>query len=246
MWLNSLIETLLLIVTTTFVAGTIGTITAISAWWSNKLWAYYVPVLTLGVPPWLLSYYISDFGYIDPWLGASISLGVCCSVYPHSIIASSLSNRAHKSWEMIIVARGQNIKSLFMAIWPSLKISLLPSIAIVAAEVVADFGVSNFYGLNTVTMMTYNIWTSTWNMEQIWQGVITLALLGIIISFFTLKSVSSIQSDNTNKQSNLWATLAITPTLLLILFGIYKSIDWISVGGQFHNEEFFTEFTLGL
>jgi iron(III) transport system permease protein len=241
MWINSLFETSLLILFTVIIAGVIGTFTAVSAWWSNKLWAYYVPVLTLGVPPWLLSYYISDFGYIDPWLGASISLGVCCSVYPHSIIASSLSNRAHKSWEMIIVARGQNIKSLFMAIWPSLKISLLPSIAIVAAEVVADFGVSNFYGLNTVTMMTYNIWTSTWNMEQIWQGVITLALLGIIISFFTLKSVSSIQSDNTNKQSNLWATLAITPTLLLILFGIYKSIDWISVGGQFHNEEFFTE-----
>jgi iron(III) transport system permease protein len=241
MWLNSLIETLLLIVTTTFVAGTIGTITAISAWWSNKLWAYYIPLFILGVPPWLFSYYISDFGYIDPWIGASLSLGICCSVYPHAILSSSLANRAYKSWEMLVVSQGKNFKSMFLAIWPSLKLSILPSTAIIMAEVIADFGVSNFYGLNTITMSTYNVWTSTWDLSHIWNGIIILGLLGILVSQLNNKTMLSLQSDLNNRKSIFWAVVSIVPTIMLITFGLYKSINWIYLGADFHEDGFVTE-----
>ena len=242
LWLSALEQTLLLIVLTSIISLTIGTITAVSAWWSNKTWAYYVPLLTLGIPPWLLSYYLSEFGYIDPWLGASVSLGVCCSVYPHSIISASLANRAHKAWEMMTVVNGRNFKSLFTAIWPSLKLSLLPSIAIIAAECVADFGVSNFYGLNTVTMLTYNIWTSTWNTSQIWWGIGLLAILGIVISQLDLKTSTSLQGDNSSKSKISWALLAILPTVILISFGVYTSVNWIFTGATFETDDFLKEF----
>jgi iron(III) transport system permease protein len=240
-WFDSIISTFLLIIFTSIISISIGTLTAVSAWWSNKTWAYYVPLLILGVPPWLLSYYLSEFGYINPWLGASVSLGVCCSVYPHSIVSASLANRAHKAWEMMTVVNGQNFKSLFTAIWPSLKLSLLPSIAIIAAECVADFGVSNFYGLNTVTMLTYNIWTSTWNMSQIWWGVALLALLGIAISQLDLKTSTSLQGDNSSKSRILWAILAILPTIMLIGFGVYTSLAWIVTGATFEADDFLKE-----
>jgi iron(III) transport system permease protein len=242
-WFSAVSLTLLLIFLTISVSLTIGFITAVSAWWSNKTWAYYFPLLILGVPPYLLTYFLSDFGYINPWIGAAISLGVCCSVYPHVLISASLANRAHRSWEMMIVVNGKNFKSLLMAIWPSLKLSLLPSIAIIAAEVVADWGVSNFYGINTLTMMTYNVWTSTWDMSLIIWGLSLLAVFGILISRLDLMSLTSIQNDNTNKRSNFWGAVAITPTILLLGFGIFKSLQWIFLGAEFHSDEFFRELT---
>lgn len=240
-WVSSLGTTFLLILLTIIVALAIGAITAVSAWWSNRLWAYYMPLLILGVPPWLLSYFLSDFGYINPWIGAAVSLGVCCSVYPHVLISSSLANRAFKSWEMLAVVRGKNLTSLLMAVWPSLKISLLPSMAIIAAEVTADWGVSNFYGLNTLTMMTYNIWTSTWNLQQITWGVISLALMGFVISRMDLNSLVAIQTDKHNKFYTRWAVVAVLPTLLLLGFGIFKSVEWITLGAEFHSDDFFKE-----
>lgn len=243
MWLNALEQTFLLIVLTSLISVSIGTVTAVAAWWSNKTWAYYIPLLMLGIPPWLLSYYISEFGYINPWIGASLSMGLCCSVYPHSLISASLANRAHKAWEMMIVVNGKNLKSLFTAIWPSLKFSFLPSVAIIAAECVSDFGVSNFYGLNTVTMLTYNIWTSTWNISQIVYGIISLAVLGYIISQMDVMTVSYLQNDNTNKQSLTWGLLSILPTILLIGFGVYQSVTWILFGGEFYKDDFIKEFS---
>lgn len=241
-WYNSIISTLLLIFFTSLISISIGTITAVSAWWSNKTWAYYVPLLTLGIPPWLLSYFMSEYGYINPWIGASLSLGICCSIYPHSLISASLANRAHKSWEMMTVVNGKNFKSLATAIWPSLKYSLLPSLAIIAAECVADFGVSNFYGLNTITMLTYNIWTSTWNMSQIWYGVVLLAVLGFVISRLDVMNLASLPNDNKSKSSAWWAIVAIMPTILLIGFGVYQSIEWIVFGAQFYADDFLQEF----
>jgi iron(III) transport system permease protein len=240
-WLSAVESTVFLIFLTTLVSLTIGCLTAVSAWWSNRTWAYYVPLLILGVPPYLLAYFLSDFGYINPWIGAAISLGVCCSVYPHVLISASLANRAHKAWEMMIVVNGKNFSSLLTAIWPSLRLSLLPSIAIIAAEVVADWGVSNFYGINTLNMMTYNVWTSTWDMSLIIWGISLLAIFGILISRLNLMSLTSIQNDNTNKQSNFWAGVAVTPTVLLLGFGIFKSIQWILLGADFHSESFFNE-----
>lgn len=241
-WLSALEQTLSLIVLTSMVSLTIGTITAVSAWWSNKTWAYYVPLLTLGIPPWLLSYFMSDYGYLNPWIGASLSLGICCSIYPHSLISASLANRAHKSWEMMTVVNGKNFKSLVIALWPSLKYSLLPSIAIIAAECIADFGVSNFYGLNTITMLTYNIWTSTWNMGQIVYGLALLAVLGFVISRLDVMNLASLQNDNKSKSSTLWAIVAIMPTMLLLGFGVYQSVEWIVLGAQFHADDFLQEF----
>lgn len=241
MWINSLEQTAILSILTVIVSLSIGTVTAISAWWSNQRWAYYVPLLMLGVPPYLFSYYLSDFGYINPWFGAAISLGVCCSVYPHTLILASLANRAHKSWEMMILVKGKNIKSLLTALWPSLRISILPSIAIVIAEVIADWGVSNFYGINTLTMVTYNVWTSTWNISTIIWGVVLLATMGILISRLDAVSLVSIQNDNKSKKNILWAVIAILPTIALILFGIFKSIEWILIGAEFHSEDFFIE-----
>lgn len=241
MWINSIEQTIILSLLTVTVSLAIGTITAVSAWWSNQRWAYYVPLLILGIPPYLLSYFLSDFGYINPWVGASISLGLCCSVYPHVLISASLANRAYKSWEMMIVTNGKNISSLITAIWPSLRISLLPSIAIVVAEVVADWGVSNFYGINTLTMVTYNVWTSTWNIATISWGLILLATLGILISRLDTTSLVSIQNDNKTSNSNFYALIAVLPTILLISFGIIKSIQWILVGADFHSDDFLLE-----
>jgi iron(III) transport system permease protein len=128
-----------------------------------------------------------------------------------------------------------------MAIWPSLKLSLLPSVAIIAAEVIADWGVSNFYGINTLTMMTYNIWTSTWDMRLIAWGIAALAVFGILVSRLNLKNFTSIQNDNTNKQSIVWGSIAVLPTILLLVFGIVKSIQWTMISEEFHSDEFFSE-----
>ena len=141
----------------------------------------------------------------------------------------------------MVVVNGKNIRSLLTAIWPSLKLSLLPSVAIIAAEVVADWGVSNFYGINTLTMMTYNVWTSTWDMSLILWGIVSLAIFGILISRLDLMNLTAIQNDNTNKQSNFWASVAIAPTLLLLGFGILKSLQWIYLGADFHPDDFFKE-----
>jgi ABC-type Fe3+ transport system permease subunit len=181
----------------------------------------------------LFTFYFSEtFGIVDPWIGAAISLGVCCSVYPHSIISSSLANRAYKDWEMLQVIKGKNLKSLAMAVYPSLKISLLPSIAIVAAECITDFGVSNFYGLNTVTMLTYNLWTSTWNFGSLVWGIFILLAMGILISRLETNTIVSLTSSNTTRKSNVYGIIAVLPTLSLLLFGMVKSIEWIVMQGS--------------
>lgn len=233
MWIDSIINTGFLILLSSIISFLIGTFTALFAWKSNQRWAYFLPLLTLAVPPWLFTFYFSEtFGIIEPWVGASISLGVCCSVYPHSIISSSLANRAYKDWEMLQVIKGKNLKSLAMAVYPSIKISLLPSIAIVAAECITDFGVSNFYGLNTVTMLTYNLWTSTWNFGSMIWGLFILLAMGILVSRLETNTIISLTSSNTTKKSNFYGIIAILPTLSLLLFGTIKSIEWIILQGS--------------
>jgi iron(III) transport system permease protein len=144
---------------------------------------------------------------------------------------------------MMVVVQGKNIRSLITAILPSLKLSLLPSIAIILAEVVADWGVSNFYGINTLTMLTYNVWTSTWNIYQISWGIILLASIGFLISRLDPMSLTAIQNERKTKNNNFWALIAIAPTMLLLTFSVFKSIQWIMLGAEFHSEEFFLELT---
>lgn len=233
MWIQSIFNTGLLILLTSVISICIGTFTALFAWKSNKRWAYFLPLLTLAVPPWLFTFYFSEtFGLIDPWIGAAISLGVCCSVYPHSIISSSLSNRAYKDWEMLKVIKGKNLKSLAIAVYPSLKISFLPSIAIIAAECITDWGVSNFYGLNTVTMLTYNLWTSTWNFGSMLWGLFILLVMGILLSRLETNTIVNLTSSNTTKKSNFYGLIAVLPTLGLLLFGTITSVEWILLQGE--------------
>jgi iron(III) transport system permease protein len=241
-WFDAVFTTLLLCLLTSLVSIGVGTVTAVSAWWSNKSWAYYTPLFLLALPPWLLSYQLSDqFGYIDPLLGATLSLGLICSVYSHSLIASSLSNRAYSSWEMMSLCNGRNLYSLWTAIYPSIKISILPSLAIVFAEVIADFGVSNFYGINTVTMLTYNIWTSTWSMINIMTGIIILCFMGILISRMDLKSSMPISASNRNTSDYISGLVSILPATLILGFSIFKSLQWYFFGASFIEEDFFKE-----
>lgn len=229
MWLDAITNTIILIFATSIISICIGSFTAIIAWWSNKSWAIYIPLLTLAIPPWVFGYYLSEmFVYINPWVGATISLGVCSSVYPHSIISSSLSNRAHKNWEMLVVIKGKSIESLIKTIMPSLKISILPSLALISAECVADFGVSNFYGINTITMTTFNVWASTWNLELLWYGIGILVIFGLLISLLDMNMKSSdINGDMQNDSSNFYGVIAILPTLILIAFIISVSVYWM-------------------
>lgn len=237
-WLTAIELTLLLALTATLISFILGTMTAVMAWWSNKTWAIYTPLLMLSIPPWLFTYYIGEFGYFDPFLGASLSLGICCSVYPHAIITASLAGRAFKNWEMLVVINGKNLTTLFRSIWPSIKMSLLPSIAVVSAEVIADFGVANYYGLNTVTMLSYNVWTSTWNLSQIWWGLSVLAILGFLISQLNSVRMFALQRDNTNHCSLVWGLLATLPTVIVIIFGISMSVYWILLGTDTYMESF--------
>jgi iron(III) transport system permease protein len=231
-WIDSILNTGLLILMTSVISVFIGTFTALFAWKSNQRWAYFLPLLTLAVPPWLFTFYFSEtFGLVEPWIGAAISLGVCCSVYPHSIISSSLANRGYKDWEMLQVVKGKNLKSLAMAVYPSLKISLLPSIAIIAAECITDFGVSNFYGLNTVTMLTYNLWTSTWNFGSLTWGLFILLAMGILVSRLETNTIVNITKSNTSRKSIKYGLIAVLPTISILLFGTIKSVEWIIMQG---------------
>jgi iron(III) transport system permease protein len=90
-------------------------------------------------------------------------------------------------------------------------------------------------------MMTYNVWTSTWDIGLIIWGVSLLAIFGILISRLNLMSLTAIQNDNTNKSSNAWGMFAVVPTVLLLGFGIAKSIQWMLLGAEFHSDEFFRE-----
>jgi len=231
-WIDSILNTGLLILMTSVISVFIGTFTALFAWKSNQRWAYFLPLLTLAVPPWLFTFYFSEtFGLVEPWIGAAISLGVCCSVYPHSIISSSLANRGYKDWEMLQVIKGKNLKSLAMAVYPSLKISFLPSIAIIAAECITDFGVSNFYGLNTVTMLTYNLWTSTWNFGSLTWGLFILLAMGILVSRLETNTIVNITKSNTSRKSIKYGLIAVLPTISILLFGTIKSVEWIIMQG---------------
>lgn len=229
-WLNATANTLLLCMLVSIVACLIGSFTAICSWLSNQYYTFFIPLLLLSVPPWLFAFYLGDsFLIIDPWLGSIISLGVTSSVYPHSFIASALNNRGHKDYELGTVIFGDNVKRLVYALYPSFRISLLPSVAVVSAEVVADFGVVNYFGIQTLTMLTYNVWTSTWQFELLIPGLILL----IIVSFLLTKSniqpdnQLSVTSDQTDKNSNRFSVLAIFPTILLLAYIIIQSLYWI-------------------
>lgn len=228
MWGIAVANTLWLILLTSCVSFLIGGTTAVLAWASNRRWAYFIPLLLLAVPPWLVAYQLTDvFMLINPWVGAALSLGVVGSIYPHTIISSGLSGRAHQDWEMLSVARGKNLKSLLIAIYPSLRLSLLPSLAIISAECIADFGVSNFYGLNTVTMLSYNMWASTWSLSAVLWGLGILLVAGVIISRLDSVDIAGITTKETSKTSNIFGALAIFPTIFVVSFSAYKSIEWV-------------------
>jgi len=225
-WFWAVIDTASLILLTLSISMLIGFFSATLAWRCNRWWAYILPVVGISVPPWLLSYQISDvFGYINPWLGASLSLGLTCSVYAHAIIASSLANRGHSTWEMLRVTNGDSIKTIWIAVWPSLKVSIAPSIAVISAEVIADFGVSNFHGINSITMLSYNIWTSTWNFTSLIPGLVVLAIAGSLLA--SLKTKSGFLSIGGLRPGQTWyGLLALTPTLILLTFSLGVSVHW--------------------
>ena len=241
-WFSSVIETIKLIIASAFISLIIGSFTSIFAWKSSYKLAYYAPIMILSVPPWLFAFFISDyFTYIDPFIGASISLGICSSPYCHAVICSSLTSRAYKSYEALLVLNGLNIKSVLYAIYPSLRISVLPSIAIVSAEVVSDFGVANYFGLNTLTMLSYNIWSTTWSFSNSAYGIIWLIIIGITLSLLKNTANSSINSSNSSKKSLYSCYLSLLPTVFFIVFCYFTSLSWLIGNGFFHSKRIIEE-----
>jgi len=229
-WANSLIDTLLLCLFVTSVSVVIGFITAVSSWLSNYYFTFFIPLLLLSVPPWLFAFYLGDsFLLINPWLGSILSLGITCSVYPHSFIASSLYNRGHRDFELVCLTFGQNLKGLLYAVYPSCKIAILPSVAVVSAEVVSDFGVVNYFGIQTLTMLTYSIWTNTWHFHLLIPGLVILTVVCLFLSKlnYTPDKNLQISCTNTDTKRASFSFLSVIPTLGVLLYIIVQSCVWI-------------------
>ena len=229
-WTSSFIDTLWLCLLVTLVSVTIGFVTAVSSWLSNHYFTFFIPLLLLSVPPWLFAFYLGDsFLILNPWLGSILSLGITCSVYPHSFIASSLYNRGHRDFELVSITVGQNLKGLFYAVYPSCKIAILPSVAVVCAEVVSDFGVVNYFGIQTLTMLTYSIWTSTWQFHLLIPGLVLLTVVCLFLAKLNLSTDKNLQitCDNTDIKRPAFAVLSIAPTLCVLLYIIIQSCLWI-------------------
>lgn len=221
-WLLSVATTICLAGAASLLALAVGGTTALLSWSSGLKYAAIPPVLMLGVPPWLFAYVLSDLlpiGFVHPFMQAVLCLGVCCAVYPHVLISAGLADRASKDLETLSVFQGMSFSSILKAVKPVIVSAVIPSACIVGAETMADFGVVNFYGINTLTGVSYNVWTSTWNLWSVVPGIVLLALLGFL-------TASASQATNTPplttsrvfafKPSILRASLASVPTLSLI------------------------------
>lgn len=231
-WFNSFIETVTLILLSSLIAVILGLYTSIFAWRSGSLIAYFAPMLVLSVPPWLFAFYISEyFLYIDPVFGASVSLGLCSSPYCHAFMSSSLISRAHATYEAITVINGKSIRSILYSIYPSLKVSIIPSIAIVSAEVLSDFGVSNYFGLNTLTMVSYNMWATTWSLSASMHGVLILMGLALALSLIKSSNSVAVKASGSDVVRKLPTLFALLPPILILAFCYLTSIYWIYLNG---------------
>jgi iron(III) transport system permease protein len=223
LWIDAIINTALLSIFTIAISAVLGITTAVSAWKSNSKVSYYTPLLTISVPPWLLAYYLSDGITLNNWLAASLSLGICSSVYFHTICSASLSSTAYRNYEMIKSYYGDTFKSLFLAVRPSILNSFVPASLVVTAEVVTDFGVSNYYGINTITMVSYNVWTSSWNLSSVIPGLALLFIIGVTLS---QKNYNMTNATPDGAASSKLSLLSIAPTALLLVFSLFKAIQW--------------------
>jgi iron(III) transport system permease protein len=227
MWLTAALETFLLVSMSVAIATVVGTLTAITAWASNLRWASYIPLLLLAVPPWLFSIQMGEvFGHINPWIGASISLGLCSAAYVHSMVSASLMNKSYGLLEAAKVLHGNSVKAYWVAVSPSLRTGIVPGAAFVAAEALTDYGVSNYYGINTLMLTTFNVWSSTWDFMELIPGLIMMAFFGVTLSGLTQGDTRTEASQSTNH--NLLIGLAsIAPTLAVVGFSVILSLSWV-------------------
>lgn len=199
-----LVTTLLLVLSTLSISLIVGIYTSYTAWLSGNKFAYYAPILTLAIPPWLFGFYL-DF---HPWVNASLSLGLTCSVYVHVTVLNYLLS--------------SNINLLQLRVFkiPTYKLfnykALFPAIGLVSAEVLADYGVSNFFGIQTLTVDLFNTYSSTYSFA---------AIIPNLIILFILAKLTKSRFINTDKpkltQTNNLYLVSLIPTVIVFLIPSY-------------------------
>ena len=191
----------------------------------------YGPLMIMAVPAWLVAYVLgSQFGYINPWIGAMVSLGITSSVYVHTIFVVSLDTKAHTIYEMLTVIYGKGPKALIEAIKAPLYSSLLPAVMVVFAECIADFGVANYYGLNTLTMLSYNVYSSTWNLHEIVPGLAMLAVLGIVTSMHKQRAHLAQPASGVNGNV-VYALGALVVPITIVGWATITCARWVMLDG---------------
>lgn len=224
--IESIFNTFALTALVLSVAMAIGTFSALAAWWSNHKLSFFAPIVLLAVPPWYLAYCLTDLVRVDPLVGATLSLGICCSVYIHSIILGSLMSNAHKSLEVLTVFRGPGLGTVLRAVAPSLRMSVVPGALIVFAEVLADFGTVNYFGIRTVTMHAYNTWTSTWNFAFMTPVLLTAVAFGGLTLLAKTKEIQQIQ-DRESEVRPWFAAVSFLPSAAAIALVVGVSALWV-------------------
>lgn len=213
-------ETISLILSTFALSFLIGVFSAITAWRSGNQFAAFAPLSILAVPPWLFGYYFSDLFHIYGFAGATISLGVCCSVYVHSILVTRLYEHAESTYEVYSTFRGRTWRTLALSCWPSIRSAALPSLALVAAEVTTDFGTVNYFGVDTFTMLAYNEWTSQWSIST--PSILTLLAMAYNCTLISTTTDIRLGAGTTRRSSGAWA--AVLPYAAVIGLSIACSI----------------------
>lgn len=220
-WLNALLETFALFGITLLISIFLGWYTAITAWWSNNRIAFFAPLLFLSVPSWLFGFILDDLITINRWLAAGLSLGITGATYFHIFTLSALLGSSYKNYQMLIIHKNKKIVALLLSIKPALFASFIPSSILVFSETLTDFGVANYFGIQTLTVNTYNLWSSAWNFDSISWGFFLLFSLSLI-TLFRFKPNTSF-SDTRKKRSS---ALTLAPVILFLTLCVLKSISW--------------------
>ena len=228
-WLIALKNSLILVGGSCLVALLVALFTSVCAWRSGHAMGRLLPLVILGVPPYLLVFCLSEtVEYLDPWLPAIGVLGLCNSAFIHAPLTSYLSRQGEALFEAAYVASGSRCWAMFHTLMPALRAALPMGLTIVACEALSDLAVSRYYGIQSIVVMTFNAWTSGLALPRIVPGLCLMIISGSLLSLIGKRTKDLPSSARELKKKGIYAVFACLPACVVLVFCIGTFAQWLS------------------
>lgn len=162
----------------------------------GRRWFAWALLLPMTCPAYILGFLYADFLHLRPLLlglafpiysttGAVMVMSLVLYPYIYALTLNSLETQSSSILECSRTLGHAPWSTFWRVVLPLTRPALAVSIALVAMETLADFGVAQLYGLETLTTAIFRVWLGQYNIQG--GAQLAMTLLSFILMLVLLE-----------------------------------------------------------